>query len=208
MGSGAKEMAREMGREVVAAAGEGLRNSMIQHVRSMARAVEREEKTFERLAGEITRNLREVADAHKISMSDLMTRYENEDVASQLYLTEWDDFNPSNLSFEKKNTGYYSISDGYCFMMPSRWTGSVTVKRDVAKNEIVFYKYSGDIKDDSIELMRICVVNKSGAIEKLNEGYIKIHETVQVEYLVKISDNKYEPLVPTESEVTYNFNLV
>jgi hypothetical protein len=78
MGSGAKEMAREMGREVVAAAGEGLRNSMIQHVRSMARAVEREEKTFERLAGEITRNLREVADAHKISMSDLMTRYENE----------------------------------------------------------------------------------------------------------------------------------
>jgi len=144
----------------------------------------------------------------EIPMPVIMTGYENEDVASQLYLTEWYDFNPSNLSFEKKSTGYYSITDGYCFMMPSRWTGSVTVKRDIAKNEIVFYKYSGDITDDSVELMRICVVNKSGAEEKLNEGYIKIKETVQVEYLVKISDNKSEPLVPTESEVTYNFRLV
>ena len=72
----------------------------------------------------------------------------------------------------------------------------------------MFYKYNGDIKDDSVELMRICVVNKSSAEEKLNEGYIKIKETVQVEYLVKISDNKSEPLVPTESEVIYNFRLV
>ncbi len=144
----------------------------------------------------------------EIPVPVIMTGYENEDVASQLFLTEWYDFNPTNLSFEKKNTGYYSITDGYCFMMPSRWTGSVTVKRDIAKNEIVFYKYNGDIKDDSVELMRICVVNKSSATEKLNEGYIKIHETVQVEYLVKISDDKSEPLVPTESEVTYNFNLV
>ena len=144
----------------------------------------------------------------EIPMPVIMTGYENEDVASQLYLTEWYDFNPSNLSFEKKNTGYYSITDGYCFMMPSRWTGSVTVKRDIAKNEIVFYKYSGDITDDSVELMRISVVNKSGAEEKMNEGFIKITETVQVEYLVKISDNKSEPLVPTESEVTYNFRLV
>lgn len=144
----------------------------------------------------------------EIPVPVIMTGYENEDIASQLFLTEWYDFNPTNLSFEKKNTGYYSITDGYCFMMPSRWTGSVTVKRDIAKNEIVFYKYNGDIKDDSVELMRICVVNKSSASEKLNEGYIKIHETVQVEYLVKISDDKSEPLVPTESEVTYNFNLV
>lgn len=144
----------------------------------------------------------------EIPMPVVMTGYENEEIASQLFLTEWYVFNPSSLSFDEKNKGYYSITDGYCFMFPKRWTGSVTVKRDIAKNEIVFYKYNGDIEDNSTELMRICVINKSGVEEKLSEGYIKVKETIQVEYLVKISDNKSEPLVPTESEVIYNFNLV
>ncbi len=144
----------------------------------------------------------------EIPMPVVMTGYEGEETPSQLYLTEWYIFNPTSLSFDEKNKGYYSITDGYCFMFPKRWTGSVTVKRDIAKNEIVFYKYNGDISDESTELMRICVTTKSGVEEKLGEGYIKIRETIQVEYLVKISDNKSEPLVPTESEVIYNFNLV
>lgn len=144
----------------------------------------------------------------EIPMPVIMTGYENEDSGSWLYLTEWYVFNPSTLKLDKKNIGYYNISDGYCFMMPSRWTGSVTVKRDIAKNEIVFYKYEGDIFGDMKELMRICVVRKSDVAEKLSEGYIAIKESAQMEYLVKISDDKSEPLVPTESEVLYNFNLV
>lgn len=78
MGSGAKEMAKEMGREVVAAAGEGLRTSMIQHVRAMVRAVEKEEKNFDEVAAKIIANLNEVAKTHKVSMSDLMTQYAEE----------------------------------------------------------------------------------------------------------------------------------
>lgn len=78
MGSGAKEMAREMGREVVAAAGEGLRTSMLQHMRAMVGALEKEEKHFNKVSNQIVTNLRLVTNEHKASMQEMLTKYTEE----------------------------------------------------------------------------------------------------------------------------------
>lgn len=78
MGSGAKEMAREMGREVVASAGEGLKTAMLQHMRSMVAALNKEEKKFNEVSDEIIASLRAVSSAHNESMKGLLEQYKSE----------------------------------------------------------------------------------------------------------------------------------
>lgn len=78
MGAGAKEVAREMGREMVAAAGEEWRRSLREHVAAMARVLEDEKEEFKRVSVEIVSNLQAVASAHKESMKTLLDSYEKE----------------------------------------------------------------------------------------------------------------------------------
>lgn len=59
-----------------------------------------------------------------------------------MLMTDWYVFDGFN-SLKKKNSSYYNINDAYVFMLPSRWQGLVTVKKDNATDEIVFYKYEG-----------------------------------------------------------------
>lgn len=134
--------------------------------------------------------------------------YETAEKNEQKYITDWNVFDTTKLSFTKKNSGYYSITGGYCFMLPSRWTGSVTIKQDPIEDEVVFYKYEGDINAEMTELMRIAVVKRNAADAKRDAGYIAIAEKGQLEYLVKVQTAEAEPLVPTVSEITYNFILI
>lgn len=78
MGVGAKEVAREMGREMVQAAGEQWRQSLREHIIAMEGMMEEERKNFEKSTAEIVSGLKEVSTAHKQSMSALLTSYESE----------------------------------------------------------------------------------------------------------------------------------
>ena len=78
MGVGAKEVAREMGREMVQAAGEQWRQSLREHIIAMEGMMEQERKNFEKNTAELVSNLKEVATAHRQSMSALLAAYENE----------------------------------------------------------------------------------------------------------------------------------
>ena len=73
---------------------------------------------------------------------------------------------------------------------------------------MVFYKFDGEMTDDMIELMRIKVSNRTEDNRGKNLGYRAITAFGQNEYLVKITDNEDEPLVPTMSEITHSFILL
>jgi len=132
--------------------------------------------------------------------------YETVDPTQKIYITDWMAF--EQYALVKKNSGYYNINKGYCFMLPSRWQGAVTVKPDTASGDVVFYKYEGEIKPNMKELMRISVVKTENVSEKLTEGYQAVYTKGRQNYMVKISGDKSEPLVLTMSEIMYNLIII
>ena len=132
--------------------------------------------------------------------------YETLDKSQQICVTDWLVFEKYALA--KKNSGYYNINEGYCFMLPSRWQGTVTVKEDSANDEVIFYKYDGELKEDMKELMRIKVMKHGTNSDQLLNGYSTILTKGQMEFMVKVSDDKKEPLVLTMSEIMFNFYVL
>lgn len=123
-----------------------------------------------------------------------------------LYSTDWNVFD--NYSIVKKYSSYYSIADGYCFIFPSRWDGIVTVKRDTAVGDIVFYKFQTDLVNSSVELMRIAVANDYETETLAERGYTLLKSNNHTSYFVKLPDNEYDPLVLTSTEINNNFYII
>ena len=132
--------------------------------------------------------------------------YETLERDAQFFATDWYVFEKNALT--KKNTGYYNINDGYCFMLPSRWQGVVTAKEDAAADEVVFYKYDGQLSDNMTELMRISVMKRGTNADKLLNGYQRIVTKGQMEYMVKVADDPSKPLILTKSEIMHNFYVL
>lgn len=130
----------------------------------------------------------------------------NTESPEQLYITNWNAFD--NYSIVKKYSSYYSISDGYCFIIPSRWENVVTAKIDKATGELVFYKHQLDLANSLTELMRFSVSDKLESEAKTANGYILIKEKDNINYLVKVPENSDEPLVLTNTEIVNNFYLM
>lgn len=144
-----------------------------------------------------------------VEIPSVMTMLGYEDAVDdeKLYLTNWYVYKDL-YELEIKYSGYYSLSDEYAMMFPSRWDGQVTAKIDSDSEEMVFYKYDGDINGEMIELMRIAVVNENDKDEYLYKGYQAVDEKGRLSYLVKIADEKDEPLVPTIDEIKNGFYVV
>lgn len=132
--------------------------------------------------------------------------YETVDVNQQLYVTEWMSY--QIYSFGVKYISYYNKNESYCFMIPSRWQGAVTVKKDNITGETVFYKYEGNLNSSNTELMRIYTKQSGKSVTKDLTWYNKIYADINTEYYVKISENTDEGLVPTLSEVQNNLIVI
>ncbi len=130
----------------------------------------------------------------------------SEESSEKVYCTDWNVL--ENYSVTKKYSSYYSRSDGYCFIMPSRWSGVVTAKTDNATGELVFYKYKIDILNSTTELMRIAAVSPAETQSLLEEGYITIKSGNNMNYLVKCPDIEDEPLILTGTEISNNFYIM
>lgn len=123
------------------------------------------------------------------------------------YMTTWyvyKDF----FELSAKYSGYYSVSDGYVMVYPNRWNDQVTVKKDTQTGEMVFYKYEGNINGEMAELMRIAAVSSSDMAEYAYVGYQLIDHKGQLDYMVKLADDKDESLVLTIDEVQNSFYIV
>lgn len=130
----------------------------------------------------------------------------SEDSRNSYIVTEWNVFN--NYEIKRKYSSFYSTSEGFCFTLPSRWEGVVTVKPDTSTGDIVFYKFRADPLNSTEELLRIAVITSEYRDERLANGYTLYKTKDNINYMYKISDRKSEPLVLTKSEVTNNFYIL
>ncbi|MFA5659167.1 MAG: hypothetical protein WC900_07770 [Oscillospiraceae bacterium] len=143
----------------------------------------------------------------EIPVTTAFTGYEAYPAQEQLLSTDWYTYE-GYFSLKKKYSGYYNINDAYVFMIPSRWQGLVTVKRDTVTDEIVFYRYDGEINDNMTELMRIRVSTRQETNDLIYKGYSLITSKGQLDYLVKLGESSRQPLVLTMAEVINNFYVL
>lgn len=124
----------------------------------------------------------------------------------QVPMTNW--YTVQNGILTRKYSSYYSINDGYAFILPERWTNNVTVTKT---DDVVFMKYSETDKTQ-YELLRLCVVSSSEAEAKIKEKkyyrYEKIYTSGDTVYLACIPDGTREPLVPSLTEIQFCFKPV
>lgn len=143
----------------------------------------------------------------EIPGTQAMTGYENAVAEEMVYMTTWNVYEDF-FNLAEKYRGYYSISDGYFFAFPNRWKDKVTVKRDPDTDELVFYKYDGDINSSMGEIMRIAVSAKSKSGAFSDDGYSLIDSKGQLDYLVKLPADRREQLILTIDEVKNNFYII
>lgn len=136
----------------------------------------------------------------------LFPGYSEDSSGTKLYSADWNVFD--NYSITKKYSSFYNVSEGYCFILPSRWDGVVTVKRDAATGEAVFCKFRADLENSTVELLRIAVASAEETGALLDEGYMVLKSNNKTNYLVKCPDLTDEPLTLTGTEIGNSLYLM
>ena len=142
----------------------------------------------------------------EIPTLSLFPGYSEDSSGTKLYSTDWNIFD--NYSITKKYSSFYNIGEGYCFILPSRWDGVVTAKRDSATGEVVFCKFRTDLLNSTVELLRIAVASEEETGTLLEEGYMVLKSNNKTNYLVKCPDIEDEPLVLTGTEIINSLYLM
>lgn len=141
----------------------------------------------------------------EIPATDIFLGYDEVSETEQITMTNWLVYDENRLI--RKYSGYYSVNDGYAFMMPERWYGNVTMKTDPLSEEVVFCKYNGSLDESTEELMRISVINTVNDNGKTRDGYRLIHSKGDRQYFVYIPEGN-DGLMPELSEVLCGFKFI
>lgn len=133
---------------------------------------------------------------YEIPVQSLFPGYSESDENEQIKMTNWLYFKDNALI--KKCSSYYSISDGYAFIIPDNWLGKVSVKLDTLNDEIVFYKLS-----DQKELLKIYTAEDSASREdRITAGYQIVHSKGEAYHLVYV-ENEDELSISTGELALY-----
>lgn len=130
----------------------------------------------------------------------------SQDNRDSFFVTNWNVY--QNFTITKKYASYYDLDRNFCFIIPSRWDGLVTVKHDEHNGDIVFYRYFSDILNSTEELMRISAVTKEYNEEKLTEGYVLLKTRDNLSFFYKLPEDSESSLVLTTTEIVNNFYLM
>jgi len=129
--------------------------------------------------------------------------YEDLSETEQITMTSWYTFSDNRLI--KKHTGYYSINEGFFFLLPDRWKNKVTLKRDNVAEELVFCAYSGSLQGSTNELLRLCITADPVTVaDCLDNGYLLLGAKGGTQYLAKSADSD-DPLLLTTGEIITAF---
>lgn len=126
------------------------------------------------------------------------------DMNEKQYMTEWNVF--ENYDIVKKYSSFTDAEKGYCFMLPVRWEGQVTLRKDSVTGEAVFYKFNTSLSESRLELLRIFVTSPDNGEQLLNEGYIIVNKGENSCIAAKFAETD-DNLLLTVSEVTNNMYL-
>ena len=143
----------------------------------------------------------------EIPMNTVFKGYEDKPETEQIYMTNW--YVLENNMFVRKYSSYYSITDGYAFMLPEKWEDKVTVRS--SNDDIIFCSYDEN-PDKYTELMKICVAGSSEAEKIMQEkeyaAYEQIYSFGDTIYLACLPDNGSNPLSLSPGEILFNFKII
>lgn len=143
----------------------------------------------------------------EIPINIVFKGYEDKPETEQIPMTNWYVFEDNMLI--RKYSGYYSITDGYAFMLPEKWLDKVTIKS--INDDIIFCSYDEN-EENQKELLKICVANSSEAdeIKRQNEYayYETIHSYGDTVYLACLPDKTTDPLSVSFSEILFCFKVI
>ncbi len=131
--------------------------------------------------------------------------YENiSNIKNMILQTQWKVVDEQG-NVTTKFSSYYSKINSYVFIVPGSWDKLVTAKVNTGKNEVIFYKYDGDINDEMNELLRIMAIPHKNTQEYLDDGYEVLRTKGQIDYLYKLGESRDDSLAITKSMLEDNF---
>ena len=121
---------------------------------------------------------------YEIPVQTTFAGYLSSDENEKIKMTNWYYLKDNTLT--KKYSSYYSISDGYAFIIPDKWLNKVSVKLDTLNDEVVFYKLS-----DRTELLKIYTAEDSASREdRMTAGYQVMYSKGEAYYLACVADDE------------------
>ncbi len=125
------------------------------------------------------------------------------DSSEQVRLTTF--LGVSGNTLTEQARGYFNLSDGCVFLLPTSWYETVTAVTDPLNGDIVFYRYAGSIENSSTELLRYSVVQDEEAREEREtDGYQLIHTRGKAAYYMRAASLE-DPLAMPWQELMVRF---
>lgn len=142
----------------------------------------------------------------EIPVQTVFPGYEGNAADQNIRLTRW--MTVGGGSLEEKYRGYYSVSEGYAFMLPQKWQTEVTAVSDGITGDIVFYHFTGSLSEPMQELVRIGTASDRDTRDSLLEdGYSLLHSRGNAYYFMNVCESTDSLYVP-ESELLSCFRFV
>lgn len=142
----------------------------------------------------------------EIPVQTIFPGYEGNAADQSIRLTRWMAADGDGLI--EKYRGYYSVSEGYAFMLPEEWQSEVTAVNDGLTGDIVFYHFTGSLTEPMQELMRIGMASDRETRDSLlEEGYSLLHSRGNAYYFVNVPESA-DPLHLPESQLIGCFLFV
>lgn len=142
----------------------------------------------------------------EIPVQTVFPGYEGNAADQNIRLTRW--ITAAENHFEEKYRGYYSVSEGYAFMLPQSWQEEVTAVSDGITGDIVFYHYTGSLSEPMQELVRIGTASDRDTRDSLLEdGYSLLHSRGNAYYFMNVCESTDSLYIP-ESELLSCFRFV
>lgn len=124
-----------------------------------------------------------------------------------LYYVDWMKYIDGAL--QQVTHTYVDYNFGYYFTLPEEWIGSVTVKKDLVNNEIVFYRWQGSLEKDADPLLKIKVFDFSELMGgKLPSGYTWLSRNGQLVYGFWLEQSSEKELNLEQKQVYSYFSLL
>lgn len=130
---------------------------------------------------------------------------EGYDVNSEipLYFTAWYEINDKKLKYDHES--YYSITNGYNFMIPQHWLGKITAKTDTVNNEISICSGKDPETADEIFTLKI-VSEKDKSTMSEESGFFLLSTRGDKCFFIKINEKNSLALSPEELLMKFKFD--
>lgn len=150
---------------------------------------------------------------YSIPQTVILPGYSDQAVSEQPYLIAWYQYDMEKRELVEQATTYTNYSLGYSIRIPEEWlsgdAGQITAKRDTTNNELVFYVYHGDLKNESETLLKIRVFPRSSLVQgtDLPYGYTLLGTNGQMVYAYNLK-RTHTDFDLTHQEVTQLFTIM